>query len=401
MQSPLPEVPRRRFGRTEVMIPVFSCGGMRYQASWQDLEEKDVPVEGQENLEATIHRAVELGINHIETARGYGSSELQLGRVLPRFRREQLLVQTKIGPRETAKEFLEVFEQSMSLLRLDYVDFLSIHGINLQEHIPLVTRRNGSLEAIRQLQKDGRVRHVGFSTHGPTDVLIDAINTGEFDYINLHWYFVNTVNQPAIDAARKQDMGVFIISPSDKGGKLYEPSPKLSRFCEPLHPMAFNDLWCLRNEDVHTLSLGAARPSDFDIHVDAMRHYEQRIEMTEPIARRIHAEGERMLGADWWNGWEEGIPPHADLPNDVNAWEILRLWNWAKVMDLTEYGKMRYNLLGNGGHWFPGHNAKRYNQRKMRRALAGSPFRDWINPRLKEAHTLLFTEPKKRLSQSD
>ena len=52
---------------------------MRYQHKWEDIDPSEVPDAGQANLEATIHRALELGINHIETARGYGSSEMQLG----------------------------------------------------------------------------------------------------------------------------------------------------------------------------------------------------------------------------------------------------------------------------------------------------------------------------------
>ena len=73
----------RRFGRTELQMPVFSCGGMRYQFKWQDVPPAEIPPDNQRNLEATIHRSLELGINHIETARGYGTSEMQLGRLLP------------------------------------------------------------------------------------------------------------------------------------------------------------------------------------------------------------------------------------------------------------------------------------------------------------------------------
>ena len=62
----------RRFGRTELKMPVISCGGMRYQFKWQDVPPQDIPRANQENLEACIHRALELGINHIETARAYG-----------------------------------------------------------------------------------------------------------------------------------------------------------------------------------------------------------------------------------------------------------------------------------------------------------------------------------------
>src|SRR5262252_4260708 len=107
----------RRFGRTGLRMPVFSCGGMRYQFKWQDVDPKDVPRENQENLEATIHRALELGINHIETARGYGSSEMQLGNILPTLPRDKIIVQTKVGPKDDTKEFERTFETSMKYLR--------------------------------------------------------------------------------------------------------------------------------------------------------------------------------------------------------------------------------------------------------------------------------------------
>src|SRR5262245_50841657 len=100
----------RRFGRTGLQIPVISCGGMRYQFKWQDVAPDQIPADNQRNLEATIQRSIELGINHIETARGYGTSEMQLGRILPSFPREKLIVQTKVSPKATQKEFLDTFE---------------------------------------------------------------------------------------------------------------------------------------------------------------------------------------------------------------------------------------------------------------------------------------------------
>src|ERR1700741_644404 len=106
----------RRFGRTELQMPVISCGGMRYQFKWQDLAPSEIPTDNQANLEATIHRAVELGINHIETARGYGTSEMQLGNVLPKLPREKIIIQTKVAPKADPKEFLATFETSMKYL---------------------------------------------------------------------------------------------------------------------------------------------------------------------------------------------------------------------------------------------------------------------------------------------
>jgi len=381
-------------------MPVLTCGGMRYQHKWDDVPPEDIPKANQENLEKTIHRALELGINHIETARGYGTSEMQLGWVLPKIEREKLIVQTKVAPFENPAEFLTTFNKSMDYLQLDHVDLLSIHGINNRELYEQTLRRGGCLEVARKLQKEGRCNHIGFSTHAGVDVIQDAINTGEFDYVNLHWYWVNHHNWPAVLDATRQDMGVFIISPNDKGGKLYEPPAKLVELCEPLSPMVFNDLYCLLRPEVHTLSIGASKPSDFDEHVKAVSLLDQAENLVPPIDARLRAAMEAEHGTEWMASWESGIPEWEQVPGSINIWEILRLWNYAKSLNMVEFAKMRYNLLGNGGHWFPGLNAANLAAHDLTACLAGSPFKDQIIQILTEAHQMLAGEERKRLSST-
>lgn len=390
----------RRFGRTELQMPVFSCGGMRYQYKWQDVPQWLIPRKNQENLEATIRRAVELGINHIETARGYGSSEMQLGQILPKFTREKLIVQTKVSPKADAKEFQSNFEKSLKNLRLDYVDLLGLHGINNSEFLEYSIRSGGCLDVAKKLQAQGKVRFIGFSTHGATDTIIEAINTNQFDYVNLHWYYINQFNWAAIEAATHHDMGVFIISPSDKGGMLYKPPQKLVNLCAPLSPMVFNDLFCLSHSQVHTLSLGAAKPQDFDEHLKTLELLDNTSEILLPILARLDQVAIATLGEDWVKTWHVNLPTFQQTPGFVNIPIILWLLNLALAYDLVEYAKMRYNLLGLGSHWFPGNKADNLHNLDLRQSLSRSPHAEKIPALLAQAHQMLGGEAVQRLSQS-
>ncbi len=390
----------RRFGRTNIQMPIFSCGGMRYQYKWQDMPIADIPTDNQRNLEATIRRSLELGINHIETARGYGSSEVQLGQILPQIDRTTLTFQTKVSPTDDPQKFLANFNKSLSLLNLDYVDLLGIHGINNQATFEQTMRSGGCLEIAQQLQQAGRVKHIGFSTHAPVEVICQTIATDQFDYVNLHWYYINQLNWPAIEAATAHDMGVFIISPTNKGGLLDKPSARLVELCAPLSPMVFNDLFCLSHPQVHTLSLGVAVPTDFDEHLKTLDLLDNATEILPPIIDRLEQAAIERLGIEWFQTWQQGLPSPVVTPGNINISVILWLRNLAIAYDMTEYSQMRYNLLENGGHWFPGAKARSIEQYDLTECLAASPHAAKIPGLLADADRLLGGEAVQRLSQS-
>ena len=112
MQEKITSFPSRRFGRTELNIPILSLGGMRFQQSWTDMDMEQISEEWQQNLEEILEFSVKNGLHHVETARHYGTSELQLGCGMQQIPDLKRILQTKIPPREDPSQFESELELS-------------------------------------------------------------------------------------------------------------------------------------------------------------------------------------------------------------------------------------------------------------------------------------------------
>jgi predicted aldo/keto reductase-like oxidoreductase len=311
-----------------------------------------------------------------------------------------MIIQTKVGAQDDVAAFEAAFERSMSLLQLDHVDLFAFHGINSAVELERALK---CYDKALEWKKSGRIRHIGFSTHGSCTDITKAIETGLFEYVNLHYYWIYQENWAAVQAAAARDMGVFIISPNEKGGMLFKATEKFTQCCAPLHPLSFNGLFCLSHPEVHTLSCGIAVPGEFDPQVemaDLLESPEQAATLIAPIEARLNAAMEEALGAEWARTWRDGLPEWQDTPGEVNIPMITRLHNLAVAFDMVEYGKMRYNLLGNGGTWFPGQKADKLETLDLSPCLRDSPNAARIPAILGEAHALLAGEEKKRLQEN-
>jgi predicted aldo/keto reductase-like oxidoreductase len=397
-------LPRRRFGRTELAMPVLSLGGMRFQQSWSDLPADAISADSQDNLRAVLERAVACGFHHIETARHYGTSERQLGWRLAEVPDPKRILQTKVPPQADVDAFEAELATSFERLGVERIDLLAIHGVNNAELLEQTLRPGGCLAAARRWQADGRVGHVGFSTHAPLPLILEAIATDGFDFINLHWYFIRQDNRPAVEAAIAHDMGVFVISPTDKGGHLHTPAPRLQQLCAPLHPIVFNDLFCLSAPGIHTISVGAARPSDLDLHLEAVALLPRAAELLEPVLERLEAARQEALGPAWLASWSEGLPAWQDTPGGINLPVLLWLHNLLEAWELEGFSRARYGLLGQGDHWFPGANADALDadvsEAELRAVLGASPWADRIPDLLRGLRQRLGGQAVRRLQAS-
>lgn len=305
----------------------------------------------------TVQRAIDLGITHLETARGYGKSEqflgtaLQSGLARPR---EELYLTTKIPPTIEAETMARSIDESLQRLGVDYLDSVGIHGLNTWDHLAAVQAKNGCMRAIETAIADGRVRHVGFSTHGFLDVILAAIDTDLFEFVNLHYSLFFQRNAEAITLAHEKDMGIFIISPADKAGMLYTPPQTLIELCQPFSPLELNYRFLLSDPRITTLSVGPANPQELDAVLGVKRDGGL-IPEEQWAIERLQTHQTAVLQSDLCSQCYACLP----CPEGIHIPEVLRLRNLAVGYDMTAFGEYRYRMFENAGHWFPGNKANR------------------------------------------
>ena len=374
----------RRFGKTEKYLSSITLGGMRFKKGW-DEPRHEIPKETFNDCRNAVQLAFAAGINHIETARGYTKSETVYGKVLNeelKIPRNSYHLMTKGNP-STASEMREMVENQLSDLQTDYFDFYGWHGINNDEILNEACKTGGPVEELLKLKEEGIIKHVGFSTHGPLQTIIRAIETGMFDFVNLHYYYFDQRNQAAVAMAQVRDMGVFIISPNDKGGQLFNAPKKVKNTVKPFTPIQWNARFCLQNPTIHTLSFGMTEAAHFE-EMKGIFPFNVPWSQTE---QKTKLKLDRFVLDDPYACYD-GFDLQND-PSGINIPAVLRLRKLWKCYDMNVYGKYRYKIFQQKDHWFPGRFATDENISKI--DLSKVPENIPLKEMLAETHKELYT----------
>jgi predicted aldo/keto reductase-like oxidoreductase len=166
-------MPTRSFGKTGFKVGILSLGG---QAT--------IEMQGtEEESEKIINRAIDLGVNYIDTAASYGrgQSQLNIGRVM-KTRRSEVWLSTKTHDR-TYDGSMRLLEDSLKKLQTDHLDMWQLHNVQRQDQIDQIFAPNGAIKALEKAKSEGIVRHLGITGHYEPVVLKNAIHNYPFDAI--------------------------------------------------------------------------------------------------------------------------------------------------------------------------------------------------------------------------
>jgi aryl-alcohol dehydrogenase-like predicted oxidoreductase len=219
----------RRLGRIGHMSSVLLFGG----AALSEVSEEDA--------DRSIRQALDAGINHFDTAAGYGDSELHLGRWMPEIR-DRIFLATKTGDRAAADAY-DSIRRSLERLRADTVDLIQLHAIGDLDDLRAATGPGGAVKGAVRAREEGLVGAIGITGHGmrAPAVHLEALRRFPFDTV-LTPFNYRLAREPAylrdFDAlaaeTRDRDAGLMVIKVAARNLWRPEDEHRYATWYEPL-----------------------------------------------------------------------------------------------------------------------------------------------------------------------
>ena len=266
---------QRPFGATGLSVtPIglggYPFGGVNRAAGWDPFTP-----EGRRTAIATVHRAIERGITLVDTAASYGdgNSEDIIGAALASGgQRHKVTLATKCRWSGSAADVIASAEASLRRLRTDVLDVLQLHGGMFTEDNARHILEGGSLDGLRRLRDDDKVRFIGFTCEEPWTAR-PLIAAGAFDVVQLRYNLIyQGAALHALNEARDQRMGITVMRPMTSG-----MLQRTLRFLKPewdeadVYEVALK--YVLSDSRVHAANVGMRWPKEVDRNVDLVESF--------------------------------------------------------------------------------------------------------------------------------
>ncbi len=178
----------------------------------------------EQRAQAMLDKAIAEGVNYIDTAYPYhnGESEPFVGKALKKYDRSSFYLATKLPlwSVNSIDDAKRIFEDQLSRLQTDYIDFYLLHAVNKERWDVMV--KLGVVEYCEQLKKEGRIRYLGFSFHDTYEAFEEILNAREWDFCQIQLNYMDVEEQAGMKGYRlAEEKGIpLVIMEPVKGGSL-------------------------------------------------------------------------------------------------------------------------------------------------------------------------------------
>lgn len=212
-------MPTNAFGKTGFKVGILSLGG---QATLEQKGTEDLSVK-------MINRAIDLGVNYIDTAASYGRgvSQKHIGLVM-KTRRKEVWLSTKTHDRSYDGS-MRLLEESLNSLQTDHLDMWQLHNVQRKDQVDQIFAEDGALKALIKAKEEGVVRHLGITGHYEPLILVDCIKRFDFDAIlmalnaaDVHYL---SFKEFLLPEAQKQGIAIIGMKVATRGRMISTWSP--------------------------------------------------------------------------------------------------------------------------------------------------------------------------------
>ena len=189
----------RELGKTGLKIVPIGFGGIPIQRLNQDL------------VNEIVNQMIVEGVNFIDTARAYTTSEQMIGNALEGGKREQFILATKSMSREYESMKRDI-EMSLVQLKTDYIDLYQCHLVKDLEQYQLIMSENGAYRALLEAKAEGKIGHIGLTAHS-ADFLKQVIHEMPFETLQFPYNLVEKQGEPVFEIAHQRGIGVIVMKP--------------------------------------------------------------------------------------------------------------------------------------------------------------------------------------------
>jgi predicted aldo/keto reductase-like oxidoreductase len=251
----------RKLGKTGIKASVLGFGAMRLPTSKPDdptsiIEDEAIKI---------IRQAIDGGVNYIDSAYVYhrGQSEILVGKALKDGYREKVSIMTKNPVRmvEKPEDYDKFLDEELKRYDTEFIDVYLFHGLKMESFEEKV-KKFDLLERAKNAKKEGKIKHIGFSSHDKQENVIKLIDTGEFEAILLQHNILDDSYNEAIEHAYKKEVGVCVMGPVAGGRLALEPPSELKQYLTPgkdtFVDLAFKHVWSNPHVSVALSGMGSA-----------------------------------------------------------------------------------------------------------------------------------------------